>query len=143
MPVWHLPRRVAGFFLRDRALFMRYVSVGAISALIEFTLFNLAYAGFGWPLLRANVSALAVALTVNFLAHRGWTFRVAGSALGQLRYYALMQGVSAVLNNILMYVMVDGLQWNAPIAKVLQIGIVFVWNFSFSRLVVFRGGRVS
>jgi len=129
---------LVAFILHDRALFLRYVGVGAASALIEFALFSLAYEAMGWPLLGANMGALGVALIFNFLAHRGWTFRVGGQAYGQLRAYAFMQSVAVVLNNVLLYVMVELWQWHAPTSKLLQIGLVFAWNFSFSRLVVFR-----
>jgi putative flippase GtrA len=32
---------------------------------------------------------------------------------------------------------VEGLGIYAPLAKILQIGTVFIWNYSFCRLVVF------
>jgi putative flippase GtrA len=49
----------------------------------------------------------------------------------------LMQAISAVFNNLIMIALVSGAGLYGPVAKVLQIGIVFVWNFSFCRLVVF------
>ena len=138
---WHLPLRIARFFARDPALFVRYVVVGGMSALIEFALFGLLYQVLDWPLLQANMGALSVALVFNFAAHRSWTFRVRGRFFAQLRFYAIMQGVSALLNNALVYVMIGGWGWNPQLAKAIQIALVFVWNFSFSKLMVFAERR--
>ena len=137
MPAWLL--RLARVFLGDPRLFLRYVSVGGSAALLELLLFSILHEGLRWPLLVANNTALAIAIAYSFLMQRRWTFRVtAGGALRQARWYLFMQGVSAVLNNLLMGLMVGVLGWYAPLAKVLQIGIVFGWNFSFCRWVVFR-----
>jgi len=129
--------RIASFFLRDPLLFLRYVGAGGIAAAVEFVLFTALYEFVGWPLLVANSGALAVAVVLCFILQRHWTFRSSGSANRQFRLYAVMQAVSAVLNNLLMLAFVNWLQLYAPVAKILQIMIVFVWNFSFCRLVVF------
>ncbi len=129
--------RIAAFFLRDPHLFLCYVSAGAIAALFELLLFTTLYQLAGWPLLTANCLALALAVALCFTLQKYWTFRVQGEGRRQLWLYLFMQGISAVLNNLLMLWFVYTLGLAAPLAKVLQIGIVFVWNYSFSRIVVF------
>lgn len=129
--------RVALFFFRDPRLFMRYISAGAVAALIEFLLFIILYQVSGWPLLTANGVALAIAAVVCFVLQKKWTFRIHGETRRQLRWYLFMQAISAILNNFLVFGLVHGLGLYAPLAKILQIGLVFAWNFSFCRLVVF------
>ena len=131
------PLRLARFFVGDFALFLRYIAIGALSAVVELALFSLAYQYFEWPLLVANSSALAFAVVVNFAAQKKWTFRAQGQTSRQLRLYVLMQAISALLNNLLVYLMIARWDWFAPAAKIIQIGLVFVWNFSFCKLVVF------
>ena len=132
-----MPLRLFRFFFGDRTIFFKYISVGALSAAVEFLLFIAAYRGLGWPLLAANIGALSVALVINFAGQRGWTFRAHGDMARQLRFYVLMQGISALLNNSLIYLFIGRWDWEPALAKVLQIGLVFVWNFSFCKLVVF------
>jgi len=129
--------RAAAFFLHDPRLFLRYVGAGAIAASVEFLLFTALFQLAGWPLLVANGVALAVAVILCFVLQKNWTFRAQGEANRQLWLYLFMQSISAVLNNLLMLGFVEGLGMYAPLAKILQIGIVFVWNYSFCRLVVF------
>lgn len=138
MPL-RFPLRVVRFFLGDPLLFLRYISVGAASAALELTLFSLAYEALGWPLLLANAAALACALVLNFTLQKQWTFRADGGWARRLPHYALMQAISALLNSTLMYLMVARWGWYAPLAKVVEIGVLFAWNFTFSKLVVFAG----
>ncbi len=129
--------RGAAFFLQDPRLFLRYVGAGALAAMLEFLLFTTFYELAAWPLLVANCGALAVAVIFCFLLQKHWTFRARGEGNRQLWLYLFMQSISAVLNNLLMLGFVEELGVYAPLAKILQIGIVFVWNYSFCRLVVF------
>ena len=128
---------ITQFFFRDRRLLLRYVSAGAIAAAIEFLLFSALYQQVGWSLLAANGTAFGVALVACFAMQKNWTFRIQGEAGHRLRLYLFMQAVSGVLNTLLMLGLIEGLGLYPPLAKILQIGLVFIWNFSFCRLVVF------
>jgi putative flippase GtrA len=135
--VYRLIRAVANFFLRDPQLFLKYIAVGGASAAIEFSLFTLFYVMLAWPLLVANSCALVITLFFHFNMQKRWTFRDSQSMRRQLPRYLLMVSLAAVMNNGLMYLFVVVLGIAALLAKILQIGLVFGFTFSFSRLVVF------
>ena len=61
-------RRLAG-------LGARFLTVGAISTLIEIGVFNLLYLAFGWDIVAAKVVASLVALVNAYFGNREWTFR--------------------------------------------------------------------
>jgi putative flippase GtrA len=126
-----------GFFLGDRRLFVTYITVGAITVVIEFSLFNAFYGLLDMPLLAANLSAIGFVLLFSFFSHKHFSFRDRQAFHRQLPWYVFMLAVSISLNNLLVYLFVAVLGWPAPLSKLLQIGICFVWNFTFSRLVVF------
>lgn len=133
----HWPQRIVRFFFGDLALFFRYIGIGALSALLELALFSVAYQYASLPLFLANNGALALAVLFNFAAQRHWTFRVQGGFSRQIRSYVMMQTISALLNNLFVYLLIARWGWFAPLAKFTQIGLVFVWNFSFCKLIVF------
>lgn len=135
--LWALIRRVLGFFLRDPQVFFKYVAVGGASATLEFLLFSFLYGAVGLPLLGANCIAIAICIVFSFTLQKRWTFRDRQAVRRQLPAYATMIGIAVVLNNLLMYGFVVGLGWHPALAKVMQIGLVFGWNFTISRLVVF------
>lgn len=130
-------RSVAAFFLRDPQLFLKYIAVGGASAAIEFSLFTLFYVILAWPLLLANSCGLVITLLFHFNMQKRWTFRDSQSLRRQLPRYLLMVSIAALLNTALMYLFVAVLGIHALLAKILQIGLVFGFTFSFSRLVVF------
>lgn len=135
--VMHLLR----FFLYDPRLFLRYISTGATAAIVEAGLFILLYQELHWPLLAANMLALCCALLLCFALHKHWTFGARGGAKRQLKLYLLMQAVSMLLNNLLITIFITVCAWQPLLAKLVQIGIVFVWNFSFCKLVIFQPER--
>jgi putative flippase GtrA len=144
MPVRILGRlvvRSAAFFLRDPQLFIKYVAVGGASALLEFTLFNALYSGAGLPTLGANSIAIAVTLVFHFNLQKRWTFRDSQSIRRQLPRYLTMIAVAAVLNNVLVYLFIDIMLLPPALAKLAQIGLLFGWTFTVSRLVVFAPAR--
>lgn len=135
--LYYFAGRMTSFFLRDPALFMKYIAVGGLSALIEFSLFSIFLNLLRLPLLTANSLALAITILVHFNLQRRWTFNSAQALRRQLPLYGVMILVSALLNNALIYLFVVVLEIPPAVAKVTQIGLVFGWSFSFSKLVVF------
>lgn len=131
--VLHLLR----FFLHDPRLLLRYISSGSAAAMVEISLFMALYQWLQLPLLAANMLALGCALLLCFALHKHWTFGVRGRGRRQLKLYLLMQGVSILLNNLLVTLFIMHWGWPPLLAKLMQIGIVFVWNFSFCKLVIF------
>jgi putative flippase GtrA len=129
--------RVFAFFLRDPHLFLRYIAVGGASAVIEYTVFNLLYSGAGLATLLANSIAIVIAVIFHFNMHKRWTFRDPQSLRRQLPRYLMMIGVAAALNNLLVYLFVEVMLLPPALAKLLQIGILFGWTFTVSRLIVF------
>jgi putative flippase GtrA len=129
--------RVITFFLRDRRLFFKYIAVGGASAVIEYTLFNVLYSGVGLATLIANSIAIVVAVVFHFNMQKRWTFGDSQSLRRQLPRYLMMIGVAAVLNNLLVYLFVEVMRLPPALAKLLQIGLLFGWTFTISRLIVF------
>ena len=124
-------------YLDDPRTLLRYISAGGLAALVELTVFCSLFEWAGWPLFAANSFAFSIAVVVAFILHKHWTFKSAGSTRKQLLLYLLMQGCSGLLNNLLMFVLVIKLSVYAPLSKILQIFIVFFWNFTVCRFVIF------
>jgi putative flippase GtrA len=128
---------IASRFIGEPNIFLRYVGAGSIAALVEFSLFSFLYQMADLNLLLANCISFAVAVILCFILQKNWTFKASGNGQRYIQLYLIMQAISAVLNNALMYIFVFQLGIYAPISKILEIAIVFLWNYSFCRLVVF------
>lgn len=123
---------------RIPATLARYVAVGGTSAACEVLLFQQLYAAIGLPLLAANVVAACVVTAGGFVGQKLFTFRQRGHTVVQLRLFALMLGLNFCLNNLLVWLLVESSGLTSLHAKLLQLGISFLFNFSFARFLVFR-----
>lgn len=128
--------RVAAAWLDSRTL-LRYAVVGGASALVEFLVFNVLVYLKVLPVLAANLTATSFIILFSFFSHRHFTFRNPNAFSRQVRLYVAMLTVSILLNNALVYLFVLVFGWPPPLAKFLQLGLCFIWNFSCSRLIVF------
>jgi len=127
--------------------FVKFATVGALGAVIDFALLNILKGYFGWSLLLANTVSVSVAIISNFVWNRLWTFPESRNRKKrkQLPQFALVNIVGLILNNIivvgldavLISYLDEPLSYN--VAKLIAIGIVLLWNFGANRLWTYRG----
>lgn len=132
LPCW--VRRFLGVTL------FRYLLVGTSSLILDVSLFLLFHQTFGIPLLPANCLSLSIVITYAFILQKRFTFQVEGRTAQRFGFFVFQIGIAAALNNLLLYLFVKVFGWHPAIAKLVDTGLVFFWNYTFSRLVVFRVG---
>ncbi|WP_400994327.1 GtrA family protein [Agromyces sp. GXQ0307] len=139
-------RRLAG-------LGARFLTVGAISTIIEIAVFNLLYLVLGVDVVVAKVVASLVALVNAYIGNREWTFRHRGghtraveitlfivvnavcTALGALLVWAGVEAASAMLGR-------EAGPFVVNAVNLASIIVVVVLRFLLYHYVVFRGVRV-
>ena len=116
---------------------IRYAAVGGTSALIELFLFYAFVTWLDMPLMAANLAAVCLVTIGGFLGQKYFTFRARRWRTPQLVLYAFQLASNFVLNNGLVFLFGEILRLPPLAAKILQLGLCFIFNFSFSRFVVF------
>lgn len=139
--------------------FIKFAIVGAVGAVIDFTLLNISMYVIedvlGWNLLPAingnlllaNTISVSAAILSNFTWNRLWTFPESRSRKKrrQLPKFALVNFIGLIINNIIVIgvdaLLIDyiGEPWSYNIAKAVAIVIVLFWNFGVNRLWTYRG----
>lgn len=127
--------------------FLKFALVGALGAIIDFSLLNLMRGYFGWDLIWANTFSVSVAIVSNFFWNRLWTFPESRTRKKrkQLPQFAGVNMVGLLLNNLIvvgldaLLVSHVGEPFSYNIAKAVAIGIVLFWNFGANRLWTYRG----
>lgn len=144
------PATILTLYSDNRKEFVRFVkfaTVGAIGAAIDFSMLNLMHKVFGWPLLWANTLSVSVAILSNFIWNRLWTFPESRSRRKreQLPQFALINFIGLGINNLIV-VGLDAVfshfiadPWDYNLAKAIAIGVVLFWNFGANRLWTYRG----
>ena len=126
--------------------FSRFLAVGAVGTLLDFSLLTLLKLA-GLPTLLANSLSFTAGLVNNFTWNRLWTF---GDAIQpdwrrQLIQFTAVSLVGLALNNLIVLslegifgVMLNQPDWGYLPAKVIATGVVVFWNYFANRMWTFK-----
>jgi putative flippase GtrA len=116
---------------------VRYLVVGVSSAAIEFVLFVLGNSVLHIDVVISNPVAITCATVFNYILSRNYTFKTTKSPVRSLLLYALLFVFNQVFSTTAI-VLLTGMGIPSPLAKVLTMGCIVLWNFVLYRKVVFR-----
>ena len=128
--------------------FAKFGVVGAIGAVVDFSVLNLGIQVFGLAKWLANTFSFSAAVLSNFTWNRLWTFPESRSrALGrQLGQFLVVNLVGYLINQVIFlsldrYLLAPWGVWGYNLSKAIAIGVVLFWNFFVNRLWTYRGIR--
>jgi len=136
------PRRVAGLASRLRApvlvQFIKFGIVGISNTLLTFIVYTLLLKVFGVFYLAASAVGFIVGATNGFILNRKWTFADhVGDSLTPVRW-AIVQGGGLGINELLLYLFVDGARLDKLLAQAFATAVVTVTTFLVNRAWTFR-----
>lgn len=118
--------------------FFRFGLVGLVNTSVDFAIFLLLYRGLDADPLAANCIAFLIAVTNSYLLNRHWTFRASSAPLSMANYARfLVVNSGGLVIGTLAILLLKGLllvEW----AKLIAAGLTLIWNFSTSKLLVFK-----
>ena len=144
--------------------FIKFAIVGAIGAVVDFTVLNIMKIlfehiglGVGWQigldpqqiqLIAANIISFSVAVVSNFTWNRLWTFPESRDrpVASQLAQFATVNIIGLLINTVILVVMDtyvfsnffnERVSYN--LAKAFAIGVVLFWNFGANRIWTYKG----
>jgi putative flippase GtrA len=139
---------------RRAALGARFLTVGAISTLIEIVVFNLLLVGLGWDPVMSKIVASLVALVNAYLGNRQWTFRHRDRRRlwVEMVLFAVVNALCTALGAVIIWVGVD---WASTLldrpagpfvinaVNLISIVVVVIARFGFYHGLVFRTARAD
>jgi putative flippase GtrA len=136
------PTRVAGLAGRLRApvliQFIKFGLVGVSNTLLTFLVYTLLLKAFGVFYLLASAAGFIVGATNGFILNRKWTFADhVGDSLTPVRW-AIVQGCGLGINELLLYLFVDGAHLDKLLAQAFATAVVTVSTFFANRAWTFR-----
>lgn len=140
-----------GRFLNQSSLLgqvVRYLFTGGFSFLLDFGLFALCLYALEWHYLLANLIGLIAGLVLNYFLSIVWVFVACKRTLEknkglEFALFALVGVVGVGINQLLMYVMVDGLGVNEMVSKMIAAVLVLMWNFGARKFMLFREKKTT
>jgi putative flippase GtrA len=125
--------------------FIKFVFVGGISAVIEFSLLILFVEKMGVDYLIGNIGAFALTNIVTYILSKRYVFNASTSVNkaqeAGLFFLCLLGGL--VVNQIVLWALVEFTSVDYRIAKVIAIAITVIWNFFTRKHLVFRNRAVA
>lgn len=118
---------------------IRFGLVGILATVLDFsTYFVLVSYRLANPEV-ANVFAFLLALFCTFPIHQRWTFAAESQGLRkQLIKYFIVGIGGVIISTIFIYLMTSFYGWSSVIAKILAVGLTFIWNFNVNKWWTFR-----
>ena len=127
--------------------FVKFAAVGALGAVVDFSVLNLLILVAGVPKVWANTCSFTVAALSNFIWNRLWSFPEsrARPIRTQLPQFALVsviglginQAVFLSLDHYIFSPLIGELGYN--LAKAVAIVIVLFWNYGINRIWTYKG----
>ena len=123
--------------------FLRYLVTGGLAFVVDFGLFALCLYVFDWHYLLANLVGLVAGLVLNYALSLLWVFTACKRTLekkkvAEFTLFTLVGIAGVGINQLLMYLMVDGLDLNEMLSKMVAAILVLMWNFGARKLILFK-----
>jgi len=130
---------------KEIARFVKFATVGAFGALVDFGVLNLLILAFGFSKFWANTCSFSAAVLSNFIWNRFWTFPESRRErfLPQLIQFVLVSIGGYIINQTI-FLGLDSLIFHIwgtlgyNIAKAIAILVVLFWNFGINRIWTYR-----
>lgn len=121
--------------------FVRFCLVGGLGFLINLSILTALYKHLGWPSFIAQLVAGEIALFSNFMLHHNWTYKGHGVKKSVLHLLVEFHATSwvAILGTAAIFsICLKLLHMHYIVAIAISGGIAMVWNFIWSKYVIWR-----
>ena len=120
-------------------IFFKFSVSGLCGVLINFFLTFLFKEKLSFNKYLSNSSALTIALFINFILNRNWTYQVNLEPLySQFLKFLLVVTVSIFINHFIVYISHKNFKFNFYFSKLIAVILVFMWNFVMHSIYTFK-----
>jgi putative flippase GtrA len=123
-----------------KLLLIRYLLVGGVAALIDISFFFIFAKLVGFNYLYVASAGFIIATFINYLLSIRWVFK-SGVRFTKMQEVLLVYLVSAMgltLNLLVLFTMVDSLEIELMLSKLIATASVFFWNYFIRRNFIFH-----
>ena len=124
----------------DRSEFFKYVIGGGSAYTIDFLLLIILTEIFGVPVLVSAAVSFFIGLIIIYLLSIKWIFqnRIQKNSYQEFFIFSFIGIIGLFINETLIWASLLTENLHYTIAKIISAGLVFIWNFSARKLILFR-----
>jgi putative flippase GtrA len=118
---------------------IRYVISGSLNVSLELLLFVIFHYLFKIQPLSANLFAIMIGISSGFIIHHVFTFKNKYHSINQVLRYIVVISIGAILNQAILMMLLQIIDISL-IAKIIQIGLLSIYNYNLYNRFVYRNG---
>eukprot|EP00002_Diphylleia_rotans_P034934 TRINITY_DN7563_c1_g1_i4.p1 TRINITY_DN7563_c1_g1~~TRINITY_DN7563_c1_g1_i4.p1 ORF type:complete len:149 (+),score=25.66 TRINITY_DN7563_c1_g1_i4:44-490(+) len=126
---------------REVQRLLKWIMVGAIGAVVDFSVLNFLVSACDWVPYYANPISFTAAVISNFFLNRFWTFPESRKLpmLGQAIQFFLISMTGLMINQAIFVIVLGNMgpylspPWDFNFSKAVAIAVVLFWNFFANR----------
>ena len=121
--------------------FFRYICVGGIATVVDWSVLELFYAVLGFGLYVATAIGFAFGLTTNYLLSKFFAFKgtpTDKSVVGEILIFLITGLIGLGLTEVIMWFMTSVLSTHHLVSKAVATALVLLWNFGSKKILLYR-----
>lgn len=118
-----------------------YGIIGAVSASIDFLVFNILVMVVGIYYIAANCLSVLVGIVTSFTLNRTLNFKVTDKVVARFSLFFSAGLLGLFLSNIIMWIGVERFCLSENITKIISIFVVALIQFVFNKSITFKESR--
>lgn len=120
--------------------FYKYIGVGSIAALVDISIFTVFAKLLGFNYLIVALVSFAIATLVNYFLSIKYVFKSGARYTKSTEIFAvyIVSFFALLINEIILYVLIDLLFIEMIFSKIMATGIVFSWNYLIRKNYIFK-----
>lgn len=132
--------RIIAVYSRFRNLIL-YGIIGGFCAALDFGIYTLLCYYELLPYLWANVISTHIGIFTSFLLNRSFNFKVKDKTPQRFLSFYLVGLTGLGLSSLMLWLMVDKMQWNELVCKLITIAFVSLVQFVLNKFVTFKQSK--
>jgi putative flippase GtrA len=119
---------------------VRYFFVGATAASVDFLIFAILVKGFDFPWFPVAIFSFILATAVNYVLSIRHVFQSGArfTRRTEIGLVFLVSGIGLILNQSVLWVLIEKMIIDVLLAKVLATATVFFWNYGIRHSFIFK-----
>lgn len=129
--------RILTLFNRYRNLIL-YGIIGGFCAALDFVIYSLFCYFELLPYLWANVISTHIGIFTSFVLNRSYNFKVKDKTSQRFLSFYVVGLMGLGLSSLMLWLMVDKMQWNELVCKLITIALVALVQFILNKYITFK-----
>ena len=120
--------------------FFKYILVGGVAAIVDIGLFSLLTQVENFHWFPVSIASFCIATLVNYYLSITHVFQ-SGSRFQkhhEVLLVFIISGIALILNQFILYFLIEKADWNLIFAKISATGLVFFFNYFGRKKIVFK-----